>query len=102
MNTPMMMPVPISSTPAPKCPNCDKTKSTKVVCKHCDYEYKSKPDPWWLVPAWIGGILFVVYLFIVILNWVVAADICPPGEDPPTLLSIFTAQWEFIRNLKLW
>ena len=94
---PIYIPASSSSEPS-KCPSCDKKEDIKKVCRHCDYEYKEPPTTFTEGLVAFMVIVSVIWLCVTILVWLMDYSF----GDKKTLLDMFIAQWEFIKNLRLW
>lgn len=78
-----------------KCPSCDKKEKKKVVCAHCDYEYKDSDMTFlelvfgFLVIGLITAV--IMYLGYTIFEFVYHQD--------KTLVQILIKQYNFILSL---
>ena len=71
--TPIIIPTSHPSPP-PKCPSCGKDENTKLVCRHCGYEYTDDSLRWYHTLIIIGiiilGISFLILLVFSIFQWI--------------------------------
>lgn len=93
-----MTPIPIIvPARAPHCPKCDRVENTKLVCRHCGFEYEDDGGriwPWLLLV--LLGAAVGIWAFVTVVEWI------DPYKGNPTLVEVIQAQWAWVRKLRLW
>lgn len=85
----------IINTPNPpaRCPSCDNLENKKVICGHCNYEYKEESEfSFWECILAIIFLLFFVWLVVTITFWFTYSD-------QMSLTDVLKDEWEFIKNI---
>jgi len=95
----MIIPIPITSSPS-TCPKCGNIENKKEICGHCNYEYSdsdefSIKEIFIIICILFFMILGCCWFVITIMEWI--TDI-----NNRSLVEMLKAQWDFIKNLRIW
>ena len=95
MITPIIMPVPVSSSDPNTCPDCGVIESIKEVCRHCGHEYITDCPH----PLIITALVVLTLWALVTVTWWFLDQGDYGGRH--SLWGVIKSQGRFIRKLRI-
>jgi len=82
------------------CPQCKKEEDRAEICNHCGYKYpEEEGTSWYEYVVGSGIILIALWGIVTVILWLAESM---ASYDPPTLIEVIKAQYEFITSLKIY